>query len=264
MKRQLFIAAALTGTLALAGCDQADDSEQNAADTATQTEQTTGSEQASQNDEQQASKTLEGVLEFVATDTPLPDDAQVTVSLLDVARADAPATTISETTVDVTGNDPVEFGLDYTTDQVDPGHAHAVRAEIRDDEGNLLWTTTQRHQVEVGPDAEQAPITVSLEPVASQGSIAGQALEDTENAVDQAGDAVADTTGDAMDAAGDAADATQDAAGDAVDTTQDAAGDAAEATEETAEDAAAATEAAAEEAHEEVEEMMEDDTQSTQ
>ncbi|PSJ22444.1 hypothetical protein CVH10_08035 [Halomonas sp. ND22Bw] len=257
MKRQLFIAAALTGTLALAGCDQADDSEQNAADTATQTEQTTGSEQASQNGEQQASKTLEGVLEFVATDTPLPDDAQVTVSLLDVARADAPATTISETTVDVTGNDPVEFGLDYTTDQVDPGHAHAVRAEIRDDDGNLLWTTTQRHQVEVGPDAEQAPITVSLEPVASQGSIAGQALEDTENAVDQAGDAVADTTGDAVEAAG-------DAAGDAVDATQDAAADAAEATEETAEDAAAATEEAAEEAHEEVEEMMEDDTQSTQ
>ncbi|MFG6138113.1 YbaY family lipoprotein [Halomonas sp. B23F22_10] len=263
MKRQLFIAAALTGTLALAGCDQADDSEQNAANTATQTEQTTAGEQV-QTDQQQASRTLEGVMEFVATDTPLPDDAQVKVSLLDVARADAPATTISETTVDVTGNDPVEFSLDYPTAQVDPGHAHAVRAEIRDDDGNLLWTSPQRHQVEVGPDAEQAPITVSLEPVASQGSIAGQALEDTENAADQAGDAVADTTGDAVEAAGDAADATQDAAGDAVDATRDAAGDAAEATEETAEDAAAASEEAAEEAHEEVEEMMEDDSQSAQ
>lgn len=241
MKRQLFIAAALTGTLALAGCDQADDSEQNAANTATQTEQTTAGEQA-QTDQQQASRTLEGVMEFVATDTPLPDDAQVKVSLLDVARADAPATTISETTVDVSGNDPVEFSLDYPTAQVDPGHAHAVRAELRDDDGNLLWTSPQRHQVEVGPDAEQAPITVSLEPVASQGSIAGQALEDTENAADQAGDAVADTTGDAVEAAGDAA----------------------EATEETAEDAAAASEEAAEEAHEEVEEMMEDDSQSAQ
>ncbi|WP_016855810.1 YbaY family lipoprotein [Halomonas smyrnensis] len=245
MKRQLFIAAALTGTLALAGCDQADDSEQNAANTATQTEQTTAGEQA-QTDQQQASRTLEGVMEFVATDTPLPDDAQVKVSLLDVARADAPATTISETTVDVSGNDPVEFSLDYPTAQVDPGHAHAVRAEIRDDDGNLLWTSPQRHQVEVGPDAEQAPITVSLEPVASQGSIAGQALEDTENAADQAGNAVADTTGDAVEAAGDAA------------------GDAAEATEETAEDAAAASEEAAEEAHEEVEEMMEDDSQTAQ
>ncbi|MCK2184149.1 YbaY family lipoprotein [Halomonas getboli] len=253
MKRQLFIAAALTGTLALAGCDQADDSEQSAADTATQTEQTTGSEQASQDGEQQASKTLEGVLEFVATDTPLPDDARVTVSLLDVARADAPATTISETMVDVTGSDPVEFSLDYPTDQVDPGHAHALRAEIRDADGNLLWTSPQRHQVEVGPDAEQAPITVSLEPVESQGSIAGQALEDTENAVDQAGDAAADTADDAMDAAGDAADATQDAAGDAVDATQDAAADVAEATEDAADSAA-----------EEVDEMTEDDAQSSQ
>ncbi len=240
MKRQLFIAAALTGTLALAGCDQADDSGQTApADTATQTEQTAGSEQA-QSDEQQASKTLEGVLEFVATDTPLPDDAPVTVSLLDVARADAPATTITEATVTVTGNDPVEFSLDYPTDQVDPGHAHTVRAAIRDDEGNLLWTSPQRHPVEVGPDAEQGPITVSLEPVASQ------AMAETDAALDEAGEAVADTTGDAVEAASEGAE------------------DVADATEEAAEDAAAATEEAAEETAEEVDEMTEDDAQTTQ
>ncbi|WP_136248302.1 YbaY family lipoprotein [Halomonas borealis] len=257
MKRQLFIAAALTGTLALAGCDQADDSDQNAsADTATQTEQSTASDQAGQGEqdgEQQASKTLEGVLEFVATETPVSDDAEVTVSLLDVARADAPATTISETTVDVASSGPVEFSIDYPTDQVDPGHAHAVRAEVRDDQGDLQWTSPQRHQVDVGPDAEQGPITVTLEPVASQGAIAGQAMEDTETAMNEAGNAVSNATGDAVDAASEGAEAAQNTAGDAVDATQNAAGDAAEATQK-----------AAEETTQDVGEMAEGDTSSNQ
>lgn len=233
MKRHLFIVAALTGTLALAGCDQADDTEQDAQAGTTQTEQPQN-EQAAQNDtaqdtEQQASKTLDGVLEFAATDTPLPDDAKVVVSLRDVALADASATVITETNVEVTNNEPVEFSLDYPVDQVDPGHAHALHAEVFDDEGNLLWNSPERHTVEVGPDAEQAPITLTLEPVA------GEAMEETGAAMDEAGDAVADTTGQAVEA------------------TEQAAGDAAEATQQ-----------AAEETADELDDMTQEDTQSTQ
>ncbi|MFG6177584.1 YbaY family lipoprotein [Halomonas sp. THAF12] len=249
MKRHLFIVAALTGTLALAGCDQADDTEQDAQAGTTQTEQAQN-EQSAQNDtaqdtEQQVSKTLDGVLEFAATDTPLPDDAKVVVSLRDVALADAPATIITETNVDASGNDPVEFSLDYPVDQVDPGHAHALHAEVFDDEGNLLWNSPERHSVEVGPKADQAPITLTLEPVATE-AMAGEPLEKTGEALDEAGDAVANT------------------AGEAVEATEQAAGDAAEATQETAEDAAEATQQAAEETAEELEEATQDDGQANQ
>ncbi|MBB3139240.1 YbaY family lipoprotein [Halomonas organivorans] len=255
MKRHLFIVAALTGTLALAGCDKADDTEQDAQAETTQTEQSAQGEQTAQSeqtdqsdtnqDTQQASKTLDGVLEFAATDTPLPDDAQVVVSLRDEALADAPATIITETNVDASGNGPVEFSLDYPTDQVDPGHAHALHAEVFDGDGNLRWNSPERHPVEVGPEAEQAPITLTLEPVATE-AMAGEPLEETGEALDEAGDAVANT------------------AGEAVEATEQAAGDAAEATQETAEDAAEATQQAAEETAEELDEVTQDDTQSTQ
>lgn len=161
MKRHLFIAAALTGTLVLAGCDNGEDTEQ-----AAQNETTSQTEQP-QEAEQQASQTLQGMLEFAATETPLPEEAEVTVSLQDVALADAPATVITETTVTPEDGEPVEFALDYDASAVTAHHAHILQATLRDGDGNLRWTTKARHKVEVGPDAEQGPITLVLEPVTS-------------------------------------------------------------------------------------------------
>ncbi|WP_168011986.1 YbaY family lipoprotein [Halomonas salinarum] len=166
LKRHLFIAAALTGTLVLAGCDNGDDTEQ-----ATQNEASSQTEQAAQNGassqtEQQASQTLQGKLEFSATETPLPEEAEVTVSLKDVAEANDP-TVITETTVTPKNGEPVEFALDYDASAVTASHAHILQATLHDGDGNLHWSTKQRHTVEIGPDAEQGPITLVLEPVTS-------------------------------------------------------------------------------------------------
>ncbi|XKE46218.1 YbaY family lipoprotein [Halomonas organivorans] len=181
MKRHLFIAAALTAGLALAGCDNAEDTESTAqAEAGTQAETATDAEQP-------ISRSLEGVLAFAATDTPLPEDAEVTVSLRDVALADAPATVISESSVDAAGNEPVEFVLEYPADKVTAHHAHDLHAEIRDDEGNLRWTTPDRHPVEVGPEAEQGPVTLTLQPVETAAAIQ-EDLEEAEQEVLEAGE----------------------------------------------------------------------------
>ncbi|MDT8894642.1 YbaY family lipoprotein [Halomonas sp. I1] len=163
MKRPLLLIAALTGTLILAGCDDAKEAGQDNAES-TQTEQADASNQEAQS-EASVARTLEGVLEFSATDVPLPDGADVMISLRDVSRADAPATTIAETRVTPGNEAPVEFRLDYDTADVNPEHTHGLRAALHGDEGELLWTTTSRHTVEVGPDAKQGPVTLVLEPV---------------------------------------------------------------------------------------------------
>ncbi len=167
MKRSLLMIAALTGTLFLAGCDDAKEAEQDNAENAQaeQTEQASTSSDQETQSEASVTRSLEGVLEFSATDVPLPDGAEVTVSLRDISRADAPATTIAETTVTPGNEDPVEFHLDYDTADVKPEHTHGLRAALHGDKGELLWTTTSRHTVDVGPDAKQGPITLVLEPV---------------------------------------------------------------------------------------------------
>ncbi|MGB8712400.1 MAG: YbaY family lipoprotein [Onishia taeanensis] len=162
LTRHLVIAATLTGTLILAGCDSGDDPEQAAPN------ETTSQAEQSQETEQQASRTLQGKLEFSATETPLPKGAEVTVSLQDVTKADAPP--ISETTVIPEAGEPVEFALDYDASEVNADHPHILRAALRDGDGTLRWTTKERHTVEIGSDSEAGHITLVLKPVTSGGA----------------------------------------------------------------------------------------------
>lgn len=177
LTRHLFIAAALTGTLLLAGCDNGDDTEEAAQnETTSQAEQSQETEQT-QAPEQQASRTLQGKLEFFATETPLPKEAEVTVSLQDVAKADAAP--VSETTVIPKAGEPVEFTLDYDTSAVNPDHTYSLQANLYDADGTLRWTTQERHAIEVGPDAEVKPITLALEPVSS-GTSSDESLQEAQ------------------------------------------------------------------------------------
>ncbi|SDG33972.1 Uncharacterized lipoprotein YbaY [Onishia taeanensis] len=177
LKRYLVIAATLTGTLILAGCDSGDDSEQAAKnETTNQAEQSQETEQA-QESKQQARRTLQGKLEFFATETPLPKEAEVTVSLQDVAKADADP--ISETTVIPKASEPVEFTLDYDASAVNADHAYSLQANLYDADGTLRWTTQERHAIEVGPDAETKPITLVLEPVSS-GTSSDESLQEAQ------------------------------------------------------------------------------------
>ncbi|MCG8437483.1 MAG: YbaY family lipoprotein [Pseudomonadales bacterium] len=98
----------------------------------------------------------------------MPEGATLTVSLADVSRMDAPADIIAEQHIDAPGQVPVPFALRYQADAVDPERAmaYAVRAEIRGAGGELLWTTTQRNDVDFSAGVP-ADMTLMLEKVGS-------------------------------------------------------------------------------------------------
>ncbi|WP_133492602.1 YbaY family lipoprotein [Alcanivorax sp. 24] len=148
MKTTLSLAA-LTVAALLTACDQGPANDSRSA------EQGGG---AMEQEEQQV--TLKGEVlyrERIA----LPPDVTVRVVLEDVSLADAAARVIAEQTLEPETQVPIPFELTYMRGDVNPdmGMGYAVRAEIRDQQGNLLWTTTERHTVEVGESNDQ-PVTV--------------------------------------------------------------------------------------------------------
>lgn len=78
----------------------------------------------------------------------MPAGSTLTVRVQDVSRADARAETISEISYTLDGSGP-PFGyrMRVFNDRVDPQHTYAVRAEIHDPRGRLMYTTDQRHEV---------------------------------------------------------------------------------------------------------------------
>ncbi|MFM9034941.1 MAG: YbaY family lipoprotein [Mycobacterium sp.] len=78
----------------------------------------------------------------------LPPDAVLTVTLEDVSLADAPAVTLGQTEVVLSGRQsPIPFTLPYPRSAVRPGSTYAVRARITQGE-TLLFTTTQSYPVD--------------------------------------------------------------------------------------------------------------------
>ena len=72
----------------------------------------------------------------------LPPDARLNVRIEDVSLMDAPSVTIAETSVPTGGRQvPLAFTLDYDPMKIVSGRRYAVRAEIRDAGGRLLWVT---------------------------------------------------------------------------------------------------------------------------
>ena len=71
----------------------------------------------------------------------LPVNAVINVRLLDVSLADAPARVLAEQTIEARGQSvPISYTLEYDPSQVRDNLSYAVRAEIRDADGDLLWT----------------------------------------------------------------------------------------------------------------------------
>ena len=97
---------------------------------------------------------------------PLRPDYTITVRLEDVSRADAPAMVLAEQTLDTKGKAiPVPWALVYDPTRVDERMSYAVRAEIRDGQNRLQWTTTTHHPV-LTRDAPRDEIEIMLERVA--------------------------------------------------------------------------------------------------
>ena len=77
----------------------------------------------------------------------LPDTAQVIVTLEDVSKADAPAVVIGQTIMAAPAGPPIPFVVTYSLNDIDSTHTYAVRAQIKDADGALLFTSTTSYQV---------------------------------------------------------------------------------------------------------------------
>ena len=91
----------------------------------------------------------------------LSPDAVVTVKLLDVSRADAPAITIGEQIIENPGQVPISFEIAYDPNDLDERFTYAVRAEIRD-RGQLLFTTTTTHHVITRGNPNETEIVLEM------------------------------------------------------------------------------------------------------
>ena len=75
-------------------------------------------------------------------------DMVINVRLNDISLMDVPARVIDEQVISAKGERiPVAWSLEYDAEAVNDSMSLAVRAEIRDGEGKLVWTTTTVHPV---------------------------------------------------------------------------------------------------------------------
>ena len=72
----------------------------------------------------------------------LPPDATISVKLVDVSRADAPAVVLAEQEIVPEGSVPVAFELEYDAEKVDERMSYAIQARIESG-GELMFTTTE-------------------------------------------------------------------------------------------------------------------------
>lgn len=89
----------------------------------------------------------------------LPADAVLEVSVVDIARQDAPANVFTSVRIENPGQVPVAFRIAYESATIDPRAVYAVRASIAV-AGKLWFTTTETVPVKLdeAPGEETTPI----------------------------------------------------------------------------------------------------------
>ncbi len=92
----------------------------------------------------------------------LPANAVVEVSLVDVSRADAPATTLASQSIITGGRQvPIPFELVYNPEQIEPRFTYAVQARITVD-GQLRFINTTQFAVITQGNPSQVEVRVDL------------------------------------------------------------------------------------------------------
>lgn len=91
----------------------------------------------------------------------LPVNAVLIVKIVDVSRADASATVITEQRIETTGKQvPISFDLAYDRSKIQDRNRYAVQAEIRDGSGRLLFITDTSYPVITQGSPRTVDITV--------------------------------------------------------------------------------------------------------
>lgn len=102
----------------------------------------------------------------------LPPGAMLSVTIIDVSRADAPSTVIAEQRVPTAGKQvPIPFDLAYDRAKIQERNRYAVRAEIRDGDRLLFTTDTS---VPVITQGNPRNIEITVVPVGAGGPGGGQ------------------------------------------------------------------------------------------
>ena len=85
--------------------------------------------------------------------------AVLTVKLVDISRADAPADIVAQQVIQTSGLQvPIAYEVDYDPSKIDPRHRYAIQARI-DDQGSLQYTSDRVYPVLT----QGAKDTVSIE-----------------------------------------------------------------------------------------------------
>ncbi|WP_266169656.1 YbaY family lipoprotein [Dyella subtropica] len=107
-------------------------------------------------------RSLAGIVVY-ALHQPVPADAVLEVSLIDVSRQDAPARVITKERVSPVGASPVDFQLVYDPADLAQGVDFAVSARLQQGD-HLLAINDERISV-LGRSGEQGPVRVALKAV---------------------------------------------------------------------------------------------------
>ena len=111
-----------------------------------------------------AAGTLSGEVRF-AREVALPEDAVVTVRLVDSSLADAPSTELGRDVIEGAGRLPVRFRIDYDPGAVSGGREYSLSAAVRSG-GELLYVTDTVHAVLTrGAPANRDVAVVSTDPL---------------------------------------------------------------------------------------------------
>ncbi len=89
----------------------------------------------------------------------VPPDAVFEAVLIDIARADAPATELGRVRLQPAGQSPFRFSIPYRDQDITPSGRYAVRATVRQGK-RLLFTTDTIHPVLTGEPSQ--PLTLQL------------------------------------------------------------------------------------------------------
>lgn len=148
-------------------------------------------------------ETLEGSVTYNER-IALPDDAELSVQLLDVSLADAAAKALGEVAFVPGQQVPIDFAIEYDANTVASDGRYALHAEIHAADGELLWTTADHYEVELGDDATNEPVELVLQQAAADADPLGEMVDEAESAIEGATQAAGEEASKAIEGAGDA------------------------------------------------------------
>lgn len=95
--------------------------------------------------------------------TEIPEGSTVTVTLADVSQANAPEKMIGQQVIDNASTFPFPFAVTYEAEVIEQNLTYAVRVQITDSGGNLIYTSSTAYNVITG--GNPSVVDIEVEPI---------------------------------------------------------------------------------------------------